>query len=180
MTDTTDGPPTDLAEVVAEQLRTIRAFQQEFNRMREHQGVLEARIRRLEEPPRHPERGHAVDWAAVDGPERAALLSGLARFVAELVARQRLQRIVPPCWWRHPAGVEELGALWQARSFAYDPARDASAPSWWRDVLERGVLRLREIFEPCADGHTEEDTGPWRSDVDVAEFAAHLDALEGA
>jgi len=180
MTDTTDGSLTDLAEVVAEQLRTIRAFQQEFNRMREHQGVLEARIRRLEEPPKNPVRTDAVDWSAVDGPDRAVLLAGLARFVADLVERQQLRGVVLPCWWRHPAAVEELGALWQARSFAYDPARDATHPGWWRDVLDRGVPRLRRIFVLCHGGHAEDGAEPWLSDVDRAEFAAHLESLEEA
>ncbi|HEY1177363.1 MAG TPA: DUF4913 domain-containing protein, partial [Phytomonospora sp.] len=116
-----------------------------------------------------------VDWSALDGPERAGPLAELAGFVAELVERQRLRRVVLPCWWRHPAAVEELGALWQARSYAYDPARDAGHPSWWRDVLDRAVPRLRRMFVLCHDGHTE-DPETWPSDAEA--FAAHLEELE--
>ncbi|GIG65656.1 DUF4913 domain-containing protein [Phytomonospora endophytica] len=179
MTDTSDSSTTELAEVLAEQLNTIRAFQQELNRAREQQGVLEARVRKLEEPPRTPARGTAVDWSTLAGPERARLLGELAVFVAGLVERQQLRRVVLPCWWRHPAAVEELGALWQARAYAYDPARDASHPSWWRDVLDRAVPRLRRMFVLCHEGHAEEP-GAWESDVDVAAFAAHLEEPGGS
>ncbi|MEV0648972.1 DUF4913 domain-containing protein [Phytomonospora sp. NPDC050363] len=175
MTDPTEGSAAELAEVVAEQLHTIRDLRRELDRLRERYGVLDVRVHRLESAAKSPGRGGPIDWTRLDGAERARVLAELAGFVGGLVEGERLHDAVAPCWWRHAAAVEELGALWQAREYAYGPGREADLPCWWREVLDRAIPRLRVLFAPCAEGHTE--PAPSRSEVDDAGLAAHLAEL---
>ena len=69
----------------------------------------------------------AFRWDLLNDDDHLEYSRDLARFVDWLVARYRLQRHIPPCWWQHGAHVEELSALFTA----------------WRGVMEvPGTLGL--------------------------------------
>lgn len=53
-------------------------------------------------------------------------------------------RVVPPCWYRHPALVSLLSALRDHWLFAYDPMNSALAASDWHRALIVLEQRLRD------------------------------------
>ena len=186
MTEPSSLSPEEITTAIREQLETLRTFQTELSRARERHEVLRLKVAELEAaaaPYEPPAAGVGpVDWAVLTGAERARLIGGLAEFVDGLVERERLQDTVLSCWWKHPAAVEELGALWLARTAAYRPGGDGSHPIMWRVTLENALPRLRRMFMTCHEGHDEgvARTGPWRSDVDAAEFEAYVRGLTPA
>jgi hypothetical protein len=58
-----------------------------------------------------------VDWWKLDAGERAETLQALAEFTAQLARMYGLREsILPPCWYLHPAIIQELLALLQYRN----------------------------------------------------------------
>lgn len=53
-------------------------------------------------------------------------------------------RVVPPCWYLHPAQVEVLSALRDHWLSAYDSLNSPAAASEWHRVLAQLEPRLRE------------------------------------
>lgn len=69
---------------------------------------------------------------------------------------------IRPCWFRHPAAVEELTALWAAWESAYRASDDgdgfSDAALWWHEKLHAVVHRLwDEQFAECKAGHQDPD-----------------------
>lgn len=82
---------------------------------------------------------------------------------------------IRPCWFRHPAVVEELTALWAAWEAAYRSADDgdgfSDAALWWHEKLHTVVLRLwDEQFAECKAGHQEPDVYERTTDPSFDEF----------
>lgn len=86
-----------------------------------------------------------VCWATLDDAAADAALNALGGWVSWVTRRYALdQRIVPPCWHRHGALVEELSALrtgWQA---AYSPTAPGNAPLDWQAMFAAARHRLQE------------------------------------
>lgn len=85
-------------------------------------------------------------------------------------------RVVPPCWYRHPALVSLLSALrdhWQA---AYDESGSLVGPSDWHRALAQLEPRLREWASRtgCTAGaHRPDVTAPYPDDADA--WRAHVE-----
>jgi hypothetical protein len=89
-------------------------------------------------------------------------------------------RVVPSCWYLHPALVSVLSALRDQWCLAYDPLNMLTAPSAWHVTLLQLEPRLREFCsrtgcttaEHRADARAEypDDTQQWTAHVtaDVA------------
>lgn len=82
---------------------------------------------------------------------------------------------IRPCWFRHPAAVEELTALWAAWEAAYRAPDDgdgfSDAALWWHEKLYTVVHRLwEEQFAECKAGHQEPDTYARTTDPSFDEF----------
>jgi hypothetical protein len=92
----------------------------------------------------------------------------LGKWVSWFVDRYHLADVVPPCWPRHPALVDELIALWYyhqevTRPFAAEPAGppdDASVPAsayWeWHEARWRwtqGAPWTASGCQECVTGH---------------------------
>ncbi|WP_304009210.1 DUF4913 domain-containing protein [Rothia mucilaginosa] len=82
---------------------------------------------------------------------------------------------IRPCWFRHPAAVEELTALWAAWESAYRAADDgegfSDAALWWHEKLHAVVHRLwDEQFAECKAGHQDPDVYERATDSSFEEF----------
>lgn len=54
-------------------------------------------------------------------------------------------RVVPPCWYRHPALTSTLSALRDHWITAYDPMNSPTGASEWHRVLMQLETRLRDL-----------------------------------
>ena len=94
-------------------------------------------------------------------------------FVEWVVALQRRYQLpsskLPKCWWRHPAAVEELAALWISHRNAYRTGEHA--PVIWHDTLDRVLHRIGKVWVlDCATSGEHQDTKgttPW----DLTDYA---------
>lgn len=82
---------------------------------------------------------------------------------------------IRPCWFRHPAAVEELTALWAAWEAAYRATDDgdgfSDAALWWHEKLHTVVHRLwDEQFAECKAGHQEPGIYARTTDPSFEEF----------
>jgi hypothetical protein len=82
---------------------------------------------------------------------------------------------IRPCWFRHPAAVEELTALWAAWESAYRAADEgegfSDAALWWHEKLHAVVHRLwDEQFAECKAGHQDPDVYERATDSSFEEF----------
>jgi hypothetical protein len=85
-------------------------------------------------------------------------------------------RVVPPCWYRHPALVHVLSALQDCWRAAYHPSNDAAGAAEFHRTLMQLEARLQEwaARTGCtADAHRPdvaatypEDTQQWRRHVE--------------
>lgn len=70
---------------------------------------------------------------------------------------------IRPCWFRHPAAVEELTALWAAWEAAYrtGDAEFTDAAAYFHDRFHTVVHRLWDgEFSECIRGHQEPEFDP--------------------
>ena len=82
---------------------------------------------------------------------------------------------IRPCWFRHPAAVEELTALWAAWESAYRAPDEgegfSDAALWWHEKLHAVVHRLwDEQFAECKAGHQDPDVYERATDSSFDEF----------
>lgn len=82
---------------------------------------------------------------------------------------------IRPCWFRHPAAVEELTALWAAWEAAYRASDEgegfSDAALWWHEKLHTVVHRLwEEQFAECKAGHQEPDVYERATDSSFEQF----------
>lgn len=82
---------------------------------------------------------------------------------------------IRPCWFRHPAAVEELTALWAAWESAYRATDEgegfSDAALWWHEKLHAVVHRLwEEQFAECKAGHQDPDVYERATDPSFEEF----------
>lgn len=139
----------DLALLVAEQRRESEQQQQQLDQLRQDVHLLLAEVtdsftaltRRLDEAGRPPAGPGgpggprpARGWRGLDQVAAGRLWQDLADWLAWLHGRFPLLGRVPPCWWRHPAVVEHLTALYLAWWSAYeDPQAGPCAQADWLD-----------------------------------------------
>lgn len=82
---------------------------------------------------------------------------------------------IRPCWFRHPAAVEELTALWAAWESAYRATDEgegfSDAALWWHEKLHAVVHRLwDEQFAECKAGHQDPDVYERATDSSFDQF----------
>lgn len=86
-----------------------------------------------------------VNWRVVSSADAAARWESLRRWVTWFRTEFGFDhRVVPPCWYRHPALVHLLSALRDHWLYAYDPMNTAVAASDWHRALMVVEQRLRE------------------------------------
>lgn len=116
-------------------------------------------------------------WAGLDADGAARLWRALSVWVRWLVERYDLAETLPGCWWRHPAFVEELTALYTSWMGAYaDPQSTRDAPLVWHERFATTRARVAEWDRlGCARGH-HRDAEPLAWDFDAPTFDAFVKA----
>lgn len=116
-------------------------------------------------------------WKHVSASEARGLWIRLREWVDWVNARyfSSSWESIRPCWFRHPAAVEELTALWAAWESAYRSSDEgegfSDAALWWHEKLHTVVHRLwDEQFAECKAGHQEPDTYARTTDPSFDEF----------
>jgi hypothetical protein len=86
-----------------------------------------------------------VNWRAVTTKDARARWEALREWVAWFRAEFGFDhRVVPPCWYRHPALVNLLSAIRDHWLYAYDPMNTAVAGADWHRALIVLEQRLRD------------------------------------
>lgn len=116
-------------------------------------------------------------WRHVSAAEARGLWVRLREWVDWVNARyfSSSWESVRPCWFRHPAAVEELTALWAAWESAYRAPDEgegfSDAALWWHEKLHAVVHRLwDEQFAECKAGHQDPDVYERSTDPSFDEF----------
>ena len=116
-------------------------------------------------------------WKHVSASEARGLWVRLREWVDWVNARyfSSSWESIRPCWFRHPAAVEELTALWAAWESAYRAADEgegfSDAALWWHEKLHAVVHRLwDEQFAECKAGHQDPDVYERATDSSFEEF----------
>lgn len=86
-----------------------------------------------------------LNWRAVGSADARARWRALREWVCWFRVEFGFDhRVVPPCWYRHPALVNLLSALRDHWLYAYDPMNTALAASDWHRALIVIEQRLRD------------------------------------
>ncbi len=88
--------------------------------------------------------------------------------------------LVPTCWWKHPALVEELSALHVAWRTAYDKQDTGLGPVVWLERWHAAKARLREAYPgSCTSGHKDPKRRSWDGVTDQGEWEAWANDAHG-
>lgn len=81
--------------------------------------------------------------------------------------------LIPDCWWKHPALVEELSALHTAWRTAYDKQDSGLGPVMWLERWHNAKARLRAAYPgSCTSGHQPHKRRTWEGITDQGEWEA--------
>ncbi|MFG2306710.1 hypothetical protein [Actinacidiphila glaucinigra] len=121
------------------------------------------------------------NWATMTATEQAeawAILLTWRREVLKVRFPHAYNKMLAPCWYRHPDVVEELSALYVSWSYAYvDKERSAFRAA---DFLDRRLpfttQRVVELLAACSsyEGATHQEPQPKREEHDDAELSDFL------
>lgn len=119
---------------------------------------------------------HAINWRMLDDAEAREAWIALRGWVEWFTVRYNVPvSIVPACWWKHGALVEELSALHVAHLAAFDPADSGYGPIGWHERLAQAQTRLQRAGSGCTSGHFELKPRSWDGETDEAEWDAWID-----
>lgn len=117
----------------------------------------------------------AIRWEELDGEDRGDVWEKLRRFVDWFVQRYGiLDMVIPACWYRHPAIVEELTALMSARAASFSDGDQGLGPIGWheRAALVRQRIETLHYRGECQSGHI---PAPPRAATDVDDWDSWLE-----
>jgi hypothetical protein len=121
-----------------------------------------------------------LDWRSLTAEAAAAAWTELDAWTRWLVHRYAVDpREIPPCWYRHGALVEELSALYEAHTAAYDSSGNRSGPAEWHHTfaLVRGRIRELSARTGCRAGEHRHDPVPtWPDSEYRGALGAHIAA----
>ncbi|MGX5771760.1 hypothetical protein ACWKWN_13500 [Microbacterium trichothecenolyticum] len=116
-----------------------------------------------------------VDWRNLSGEDAQNAWEELRKWVEWFTVRYNVPvSIVPACWWRHGALVEELSALHILHKAAFDPADTGFGPIGWHERLAAAQPRLRQAGAGCSSSHNEHRPRSWVAQTDEAAWAAWI------
>lgn len=124
-------------------------------------------------------------WRELDADQARATWTALNSFVDWLVRRYDLADVIPHCWYRHGALIEELSALWASWTAAYlDPGAEPAAPIVWHErfAASRERISCWDRMACAPRGHREGAPVDWDTDAETfSSFVAQdLAARPGA
>lgn len=116
---------------------------------------------------------HVVDWRRMSDDDARKEWNELRAWVEWFTVRYNVPvSVVPNCWWRHGALVEELSALHVAHLAAFDQSDAGFGAIGWHERLSLATPRLSRAGAGCASGHDEIRPRSWSTATDEAEWDA--------
>lgn len=116
---------------------------------------------------------HAVDWRRMPDQDAPREWADLRDWVEWFTVRYDIPvSVVPNCWWKHGALVEELSALHVAHLAAFDPSDAGFGAIGWHERLALATPRLSRAGAGCASGHSGTRPRSWSSATDEQEWDA--------
>jgi hypothetical protein len=133
------------------------------------------------EPITDPNGVHIVNWRRLSDEGATTEWVWLRRWVEWFTVRYGIPvSVVPNCWYRHEALVEELSALHTAHLAAFDSSDTGIGPISWHERLATALPRLSRAGVGCSGSHQSTRPRSWVNAVDeqdwnawVAETHAH-------
>lgn len=119
---------------------------------------------------------HTIDWRHLRDDQAREAWEGLRGWVEWFIVRYQVSRsVVPACWYRHDALVEELSALYVAHAVSFDPKDTGLGPINWHERLTLAMSRLSKAYSGgCSNGHTPFTPRTWIDDQDEDAWAAWI------
>ena len=102
--------------------------------------------------------GYVVNWRTLEDPEAIAeAWRELRDWVEWFSTRYDIpSSLIPDCWWRHGALVEELSALHSAHKASFDPSDTGYGPASWHERLTLARARFSTAYKSgCTNGHVD-------------------------
>jgi len=154
----------------------------------DQQKTLAALVKHLERPSSSPELQDPAPWNLKDGTQkqRRKILSQLFDWIGwynEIYPGVE-EHVIPPCWFRHSAVVQELVAVFVAWQAAYCGLEEPDdAPAYWHErILHPTITRLSSDkaagWGNCIGSHREPHP-PDAGEPDREEFQAWLTTFTG-
>ncbi|MGN6221666.1 MAG: hypothetical protein ACTHNQ_19370 [Microbacterium sp.] len=120
--------------------------------------------------------GHIVDWRHLSDEQARAEWGMLREWVEWFTVRYNVPvSVVPPCWFKHGALVEELSALHIAHLAAFDSSDTGLGPIGWHERLAQANGRLQRAGAGCTSGHFDVKPRSWNAALDETEWDAWID-----
>ncbi|GAA4345476.1 hypothetical protein [Microbacterium rhizosphaerae] len=118
-----------------------------------------------------------VNWRELKDDDARATWDALRDWVEWVTTRYEIPEIiVPVCWWRHGALVEELSALHIAWEAAFDSTDSGLGPVLWHEKFAAARARLKSAYPgSCVNGHRERPPRSWRDVTNAEEWDAWAD-----
>jgi hypothetical protein len=122
-----------------------------------------------------------VRWRDLTPADTAAEWTVLRDWVEWVTVRFDIPpTVIPACWWRHGALVEELSALRTAWAAAYDPTDSGLGPVMWLERWYAAKPRLRNAYAgSCSNGHKDSKPRDWSDATDQSEWDAWVTEAHG-
>lgn len=121
--------------------------------------------------------GASTNWRTMQDVQARDEWIALRDWVEWVTVRYNIPiTMVPTCWWRHHALVEELSALHCAHRAAFDPADTGNGPLIWHERFVAGQARLNRAYAGgCRDGHRSLAPRSWSNVTDEDEWTAWIE-----
>ena len=118
--------------------------------------------------------GLVTNWHELSDAEAAQRWEALRAWVEWFTVRYNVPiSVVPDCWWRHGAIVEELSALHTAHHAAFDLSDSGFGPIGWHERLAIAIPRLNRAYGGgCNNGHKPTRPRSWAHATDEQEWEA--------
>ena len=109
-----------------------------------------------------------VNWRTLADDEAREVWEELRSFVEWFTVRYNLSAsVIPDCWYRHGALVEELSALHIAHTVYFDAADGGAGPIGWHERLTLAINRIKGAYSAsCRSGHVETAPRKWTPQQD--------------
>ncbi|GAA1979246.1 hypothetical protein [Microbacterium pumilum] len=120
--------------------------------------------------------GASTNWRTLRDEGAPVEWKSLRDWVEWLTVRYGLpQSMIPNCWWRHDALVEELSALHCAHRAAFDSRDTGNGPLGWHERFATALPRLRNAYGGgCTERHQAIPPRSWVGATDEREWDAWI------
>lgn len=119
-----------------------------------------------------PIGGDVTDWHTLPDGDAKDVWETLRGWVEWVTVRYSIPiSVVPNCWYKHGALVEELAALHTAHRAAFDPADAGFGPIGWHERLHLALPRLTRAYGGgCSTEHRPTKPRSWETATDEQDW----------